>query len=327
MTKPSRFPAWDQIEEYIDSGTPMLQEIAGEPRLELFLRGGAEEMGLQIPVEPDAEAIVNPLKEFHVHKIKIEDECYLQVHTKSSNLFKPFFHLVAIISDSIQYDHESPADAITKAIHEWDALLKKESLLTEQVQIGLFGELIILEKQIERGGVGVFNSWTGPLQEPHDFRMVPAELEVKTTKSNTRQHIISSLSQLVPSKDCRLYLVSVVLEPAGSGGETLPERIDKLRELLKPDINILERFNSILAGNTIGYKDKDALYYGERYRMRVPLSLIEVDEMFPRITRGMLSENLGDRVASRILNANYSIDVENMGFVEGTDEFSSIFYE
>ena len=102
MPKPSRFPAWEQIEEYIDSGTPMLQEIAGDPRLELFLREGAEEMGLQIPVEADADAIVNPLKEIHVHKIKIEGEYYLQVHTKSSKLFKPFFHLVATISDSIQ---------------------------------------------------------------------------------------------------------------------------------------------------------------------------------------------------------------------------------
>lgn len=324
MPEDSRFPSWEHIEEYTGKGTPLRQTIVGEPGLELYLSEGAGEMGLRIPTTEEDEPFISPLKEIQVQNVLVEDKLFLQIGTQASRLFKPFYHFVSNIADLVQVEGRGTAEALQVAVRDWSALLVKESLMSEQVQVGLFGELLVLERLIDERGRDAFESWTGPLEEPHDFRMVPVELEVKTTKGTARQHIISSLKQLVPSEECSLFIMSVVLEPGGDQGETLPERIQTVRNLLRDRPEFQDRFNDLLRIPSLGYRDEDAIYYTDRYRLRYPFLLVRVDENIPAITREKLGAIFPKEVSSRVLEVTYRLDIEGLGILDGEEGFGRI---
>jgi hypothetical protein len=64
--------------------------------------------------------------------------------------------------------------------------------LTLSEAIGLYGELVILERLL-LAGYGL-DCWVGAAKEVHDFRLADSDLEVKTTTANSREHACNSSS-------------------------------------------------------------------------------------------------------------------------------------
>jgi hypothetical protein len=106
--------------------------------------------------------------------------------------------------------------------------------LSDEARRGLWGELKILE-EIIMPCVGIevaINAWKGPFGVAQDFQLTNVALEVKTRAAKSPAVIrISSERQLHAEPWKHLILIQVAIDEQDGAGETLPDRISKLRKL------------------------------------------------------------------------------------------------
>ena len=118
-------------------------------------------------------------------------------------------------------------------------LIQNQSLLTTQEQIGLFAELLFLERLIDlcdENSLPVTNaleSWSaaGSSNASRDFSRRGIVIEVKGTGRQERSHAISSLKQLeldVSGGEIHLFLCSLSVCPDASGRWRLCDLVEKL---------------------------------------------------------------------------------------------------
>ncbi|PLC10917.1 hypothetical protein AUQ48_16565 [Kocuria flava] len=199
------------------------------------------------------------------------------------------------------------ADAADSALRHLRMLLKARRRLSEQQQIGLLGELLVLQGLVERIGAGAaLDSWLGPLAEEHDFVFATYDVEVKTTVSERRVHMISGDTQLQASPGRPLWLISLQLTRAGTrSGVTLSDQITRVRSLLdtgRPD------FDDHL--ENLGWLDIDDPLYDERFLWRAePLAYL-VDDDFPAVTHERLAATV-PRI-DLITRLSYAVDVTDL---------------
>jgi hypothetical protein len=167
--------------------------------------------------------------------------------------------------------------------------------LGEDKQLGLFGELYILESLISAGvsAVDAVVSWTGPHKSPQDFQIGGSSIEVKTSRQALPVNIqIASERQLDHASDGPMFLIHLAIEVRSDGsGETLPNRVSALRELVafQSDAGMLLD-DSMIA---YGYLDIHSARYTNAYNIRY-MDCFEVSDTFPRIRERDLPEGVGD---------------------------------
>ncbi len=135
-------------------------------------------------------------------------------------------------------------------IRAWQEFMAsgKTPAMSRQTETGLFGEIIILKKLMERlGDRKAILGWKGPDGGLQDFRFDDFTLEVKTCSSSKGFPVtIDNLEQLDESlAPAPLYLAGVRLLPA-ENGLSLSELIDELSEKLLPDPDLMQRFERLL---------------------------------------------------------------------------------
>lgn len=189
---------------------------------------------------------------------------------------------------------------------KWKSLFSKLGLngLSPEEQRGLFGELYFLRKFLNHNNDfgKVLNSWVGTTNEIRDFQLNSWALEVKTTIGNNHQKIkISSERQLDISHLEFLYLYHLSLEKAQEGGESLPQIVFSIRQILQIDIISLNKFNAKLFEAGF-FEHHFELYKNIGYHLRHE-SFYLVNGSFPRIQENDLREGVGD--------VKYSIIVSN----------------
>jgi hypothetical protein len=124
---------------------------------------------------------------------------------------------------------------------------------------------------------------------------------------------------MFPSPKMTLYLVSVLLEPAGKGAAlTLAGQVGRIRSLLTKDSTRLDGFNHNL--KEIGWRDLDARHYSRSWRLRRPICAIPAKSGFPRLGRNSIGAVLGSN-ASRIDYVEYIVNVEGLGHEQGSAGF------
>jgi hypothetical protein len=115
----------------------------------------------------------------------------------------------------VQLNHTPPLSALEIAVRSWNRLLQKLAGLSEEEELGLIGELWLLERLLTSQGSEAIGFWVGPASENHDFRYGSCEIEVKTTSQADRVHLINSMHQLEASQGHNLFLQSVHVQMAG----------------------------------------------------------------------------------------------------------------
>ncbi|MBY2942818.1 PD-(D/E)XK motif protein [Rhizobium leguminosarum] len=163
-------------------------------------------------------------------------------------------------------------------------------------------------------------SWVGPDRQAHDFRVGAREFEVKTTSSSKRVHTINGIGQLQPSANCTLYLISIQLTDAGTGGRSLPELADTLKTVM-PAADV-ERYNDRLKAS--GYSASHAVHYPRRRRLRSDMAMIQVEDGTPRITAACLAALPPSFASERIVTVTYDVDVSGLGVTDGSEQFLAI---
>lgn len=317
-------PSWAEFErDYVAAGIPHLFVVRTRPAVVLFVDQGAARLGARFETgQALSDDFGTMLVEIHIDDVIEQGSRAIEIWTDSEALFHNFYQLVTDIVGAVVDRGEEPGSALLAAVARWAALLSRPSLMSEEAQAGLFGELWLLERLVGSMGAAAVDSWVGPVPQPHDFRIGNVELEVKTTSGGSRVHTINGIGQLQPSLGCKLYLLSLKLANAGTGGRSLPEAVAAVETSLAGASATVSRFRAGLAAN--GYDPAHSARYVRRRRLRDSAVLIEVRDGVPRLTPeavGAIDPRFAPERLGRIV---YAVNVEGLGVPDGTNSFHAV---
>jgi hypothetical protein len=298
--------------------------VTNSPYIEVFGDGELNRLGMWLEIAPSTSipSELTKLAFISTRTFNQKGRFILEVATAAASLQRQFYHFTVAVAERMIVEKRPAIEAVVLELQCFTDLLEEKPILGIERQIGLIGELIFLERLIAKNGIGALDSWLGPIGEPHDFRFQKHEFEVKTTVSPHRVHTIHGMEQLVPSKGCLLYLVSILLAPPGaSDGFSLAEKVTQFFGLLEPMSSRLTQFT--IALESCGFHTIDSGHYTRRFSMRRPMGLVRIDNTFPAITRPTIQSVLGP-LSPRVESLQYDVNVEGLEHEDGTLEFESM---
>ena len=193
-------------------------------------------------------------------------------------------------------ENQEAAQALVRRLRTWKNAFKgeKPSGLSKAAQIGLYGELKMLETFM---GIGVgylasVKAWTGAEGGPQDFQIDGIAIEVKTlVQAEPQRFKISSARQLDETFFNALLIAHHKAHRQKDSGQTLPEIVSEIRENISDDLAALEQFEDKLV--LAKYLDSDAGIYEEYGYGIVETSYYRVRPGFPKITESQLPLGIG----------------------------------
>jgi hypothetical protein len=243
---------------------------------------------------------------------------FIDIICTYSSYLEEFTEIIKEITEAIIDKGDLPLIAVNRIIKNWVSFWSKQrrEILTEEEQIGLICELLILQKLCQINPSLSLKSWTGPLGEKYDFNFTNLAIEVKGTRSSKRIHIINGLDQLSTPRDKQLAFISFLLISSDNPASiNLPFLIESLKDMYfnnKPELTI--KFYELISN--AGY---NPIYSEEYKKFNVEIlesTVYEVNSEFPRLTSDMLIEPLSPRVSSVKYNLSLEglkgIDIQNL---------------
>lgn len=122
--------------------------------------------------------------------------------------------------------------AIAQAAREWRELLSRAAGgLSGQEALGLYGELLFLERLVSDLGPGALGMWSGDSMGRHDFVGSNGSVEVKSTRRQDQASVsVHGLTQLLPPEKGFLVLAVAEIDESG-GGEAIGQITERLESL------------------------------------------------------------------------------------------------
>lgn len=315
-------PAWEAFHrDHVETGIPCAVVVRAAPYVALFVDEGAARLGGHFETE-GGEIPTSPLEEVSLREVRVDGRTCLELSTRRPELYRNFFLMLADVASGIVSDGESPIASLDRSLRNWNALLRHPDALSDERQIGLFGELWVLRRLIRSMGTAALQAWTGPRRQSHDFRLADSELEVKTTSGPGRVHTVNGLNQLVPSAGFDLYVVSLQITHAGSGGATLEEAVQGIAAELRHDPQAERAFIELLALS--GYRPQDAPRYPRRRRLLGQALLVPVVDGCPRLTPEAISAIPAPFAPERVRDVTYRVDLHGLGVPDGDPRFLGV---
>lgn len=316
-------PAWEAFHrDYVETGIPCAVVVRATPYIALFLDEGAARLGAHFEILGTAAIPVSPLEEVRFREVLLDGRSCLELSTRTPGLYRNFFFMLADVASGIVSDGEPPTASLDRSLRNWNALLRHPDALSEERQIGLLGELWVLRRLLHSMGTAALQAWTGPRRQSHDFRLVNSELEVKTTSSTRRVHTVNGLDQLVPSVGFDLYIVSLQVTHAGSGGVTLEEAVEGIAAELRHEPQAERVFLELLALS--GYRPQDAPRYPRRRRLLGPALLVPVVDGCPRLTQEAIAAIPPPFAPERVRDVTYHVDLHGLGVLDDDPRFLEV---
>lgn len=313
--------SWDQLNERIETAdAPFSMRLDGPVVVHLFFEPDRQRLGLRVP-RGEAELGPSALARVQITTPLVGRSELVEIATEAPTLF-PYFHGFAIsVADRVQLDGLDPNEAVNECIARWQDLLRSAGRLGAEHELGLLGELYLLAHLIGRlGPTEALTAWTGPTRAAHDFRFAAHEIEVKTTRGEHREHVISSDTQLVPSEGSSLWLLSLQFTAAGPGeGWTLAEAVRDIRVRLRV-ASLVRSFDQTLL-DVFGLAPTDLSAYTGRVKLRTPPYLVPINAGFPRLNP---ADALEPHVRARVSDLRYRVDVEGLGFEPDSVPFVTV---
>jgi len=288
--------------------------VNSDPEASVFADDGGNRIGMLVQESQQGgawPAELARMKLLDVDEVRIGARQFLRACCRRKAFFREAYLLFTAVIDHVVVDGAEPVHALMAEIGAIQELLKVEGVLSRERQIGLFGELLLVDDFVALNGPAAVASWTGPQGERHDFRIGKLEFEVKTTAGRRRIHTVNGLNQAEPSTGCELSFLSVQLaKTAGSDGSTLPDLVSKVEGKLRVDENSRQMFRQFL--DRVGYHDSDSLSYEQKWKLASAVKLVPVDSAFPAITSLSMANALRNTF-SRLEAISYDVNLEGLG--------------
>lgn len=209
-------------------------------------------------------------------------------------------------------------EILLNTLNTWLKLFKSvnSNVLSEEQQLGLYGELYFILKLINNGKLvdDVINKWTGPDKNDKDFIFDSCSVEVKATQVSAPSISISSENQLHNVLDTNLFLSLFIFAFIPGNRNTLNKIISEIRSSIS-NVAIDDLFLQKL--DLVGYNIKDEEYYNDKsYVLRDEKHFI-VDDDFPKIIYGAVDPG--------VHGVSYTIEISACaGCVKEYDEIDAL---
>jgi hypothetical protein len=239
----------------------------------------------------------------------LDGETTSRVYVRDEPLFREFYAICTEVADRCQLGAEAFDVAVTETIEAFELLLKSAIALPANIEIGLAGELLILESLLNVKGPVAIDAWRGADRDKHDFRIDNQEIEVKSTTGNKRQHWIHGLTQLTESENCQLDLISIHLaRTAGEGALSLKRLVGNILAALKDSPSAADRFREGL--QKVVTDEQLELAEGQ-FNFRDEVLGFKVDGNFPRLSANSLKATMGDS-SSHVADVSYLLNLDDL---------------
>jgi len=245
------------------------------------------------------------------HQVIEGDLHYLDLAASAAHE-RCFSPLVGEVLTAVIEQGREPMKAVSSIIRAWQSAWKPAALgMSKPVQVGLFGELLTLEKiMIPALGPESIHFWSGPEYERHDFVLSRLHLEVKTTRKSRHEHEISRIDQLDTPAGRKLIVVSILLEESIAGDESVATKMDTVIDLIRSDPAGSDAFMAKMA--QVGWSD-ELRRSGELLRFHIrDAHIYEVNEAFPRLP-------VGFSCPEGVVAMRYTVDLTNIPSIDVDD--------
>lgn len=296
------------LEEYLGSGVPALVPIAGEPEVFLVVDPPLKRVAVRVPWSEGELPDVGPYRHFTAETTVRDGARWAEFAVTGGDVLMDAYPVVCAVADRVQQQGMPFALAVTDVLGTYHELLRGLGRLTDQEEVGLFGELLVLDHLLgELPEPEAVAAWRGAASEEHDFGFDDNDVEVKTTIAEARRHWVGTVTQLSPTQQRPLWILSLQLTTAGVGGLTLPELIAGIRHKLI-DGEVRHRFEGRLID--VRWSDDQTALYARRFRLRSDPAAFRVGPGFPAITIPALST--AGLPVERIASVSYLIDLSGL---------------
>jgi hypothetical protein len=294
------------IESYLAQRVNGVLNVDGDPPARILIESQSRVISLRVPFDGD-EVDVAAYARLDSRLINDEGVEWQQLSVRLDDNVEDVYPILTGIIDRVQLLHETLHAATRQVLDSLETILSLRSHLSRDQQVGMWGELLVLLSLAFQSGPEVaIGAWRGARGEEHDFDLGKADLELKTTQSERRRHWISSSTQLHPTNERLLHLLSLQITAAGStGGASLPVLVDAARKSFANSADVFEK-----RIREAGYRDVDAALYQSRWRLRAEPQFYEVGSDFPAITQVRIDEVIP--APERIVDLRYQIDLTGL---------------
>jgi hypothetical protein len=306
----SRHLTFENLDLVWSGGHPVEFPVSGLPPCAIRVDPTAGQVTIRTPYtapEPDVRRLRNLTFDAVVDG---EDEYANIIVGVPDGAARGVYAFVTTVVDELQLGGRTLADAVAAGVARHGQFLAARSILGPEAEVGLTGELLVLRHLM--GTVPASDAvrlWQGPLSGPHDFTVAGLDLEVKTTTSGTRSHIIHGLGQLTPVLERELWLVSIqVTRSSPDTGTTLTGLVNEIRTLLG---GASMEFNDRL--EAAGWHDDDADLFTTSWALRTMPRAYAVDGTLPAITREVLVGALARH--DLVSEVTYRLDVTSLPYI------------
>lgn len=285
------------LDAYLEAEVATFQTMCAEPVCRLRVDPSTRTLSLWTPDDgtfPD----LGRFAQVTVEQVDQDGDTWSVLSVPAREQRYEAYGFLAAVAEAMRGGASFAATA-NAALTNLRSLLATRSRLSEEQQVGLVGELLAVRALLAtHGSSDVLHWWLGPLAEQHDLALPAYDVEIKTTLSERRRHIISGVGQLAPTPGRSLWLVSVQLT-RGASGDALPGLVHEVRTLAHHD-HRLEKYL-----DRLGWHNEDADLYDTAYLLRTSPAMYLVDDRFPAVTSDRLHavvprDDLVDLVTYRI---------------------------
>ena len=276
----ARHLTFTTLDELWNNGAPMVLPIQGKPACRLQLDPKNSIITL-VTLYETPEPDVAKLKNVGFSAVSAGEDELAELTVRVEGSVHGAYGLLATIADELQIEKMPLAAAVAAGVARHRDIFASRGAMTTEKEVGLLGELLFLEFLIHQIGAGpAISAWQGPLSEEHDFTFDSVHVEVKSTSSERRRHIINGLDQLVPLRGVPLSLLSIQFtRTSPAAGRTLPQVVAHVRKIAGGHQVAVD---AILAGS--GWHDDDADLYPTFWVLRSRPRAYNVHGDFPAMT-------------------------------------------
>lgn len=309
MTDAHRHLTRQNLSKYSRDGVPVTIPIDGDPKVFFVIEPSRQSISLRVPRDPSGPPNLDEFDAIGATEIHWNQSNWHQI-TVAGSAVQDAFILLRDICDRIQNDGMSLRDATNLSLQAFRDLLAIVSRMSKEQEIGLLGELLVLNFLMSTvGDKAAIKHWRGWDKAEHDFDLGSADLEVKTTTNEQRSHRISSITQMMPTPARELWVLSVQITETSVGAESAFNLSQLVTEILAKIRDENTRIDLIGKLRMAKWLEKHSSLYTSWFRVRSEPLLCLVDDSFPALTPPKL-ETLG--LNQSISDVSYVIDLSNI---------------
>jgi Putative PD-(D/E)XK family member, (DUF4420) len=220
-TEPNRHLSRTALDEYLALAAPATIVVPGEPSCRVVIDPVHGEMSLRTPFR-GKELDLAEFEHVQFRLLTEDGRVWQEVVIIFNGHPHEAYLLLSDIADMTQQGGLDFGLAVRLTLRTFRELIARHSSLTAEQQVGLYGELLLLEHFLKiLPGSTVIDFWKGFTAHEHDFVLPGLCVEVKTTKSEKRRHQIGVACQrdgtaaLPRPRDHWGLFVMVICSPRG----------------------------------------------------------------------------------------------------------------